>query len=186
MPKLVSLTHPSWQNSVGGISDFRVLVKFLINKNCHSFRISNDIGTKLGPVTEFDRKKTTASKKIWRWRCVGKLWRHFHYIFPNVVWFKGICNPDSKQMVYNFYILINRNFFILQKLKSIYNTDLILLLWVKVLFLPKMLFFAKKKISAKLRGSWYLKVHFLKLKTCEYSRAKFQISSNILTSFRQG
>ena len=49
---------------MGGISDFRVLVKFLINKNCHSFRISNDIGTKLGPVTEFDRKKTTASKKF--------------------------------------------------------------------------------------------------------------------------
>ena len=52
------------QNPVGGISDFRILVKFLINKNCHNFRISNDIGTKLGPVTEFDRKKTTASKKF--------------------------------------------------------------------------------------------------------------------------
>ena len=40
--------------------------------------------------------------------------------------------------------------------------------------------------SAKLRGSGYLKVHFLKLNICVYSRTKFQFSSIILGSFRQG
>ena len=40
--------------------------------------------------------------------------------------------------------------------------------------------------SAKLRGSWHSKVYFLKLLMCLYLRAKFEVSSIILTSFRQG
>ena len=38
---------------------------------------------------------------------------------------------------------------------------------------------------AKLRGPWYLKVYFLKLKMDVYLRAKFEVSSIIITSFRQ-
>ena len=40
--------------------------------------------------------------------------------------------------------------------------------------------------SAKLRGPWYHKVYFLKLHMCVYLRTKFQVSSIILRSFRQG
>ena len=38
--------------------------------------------------------------------------------------------------------------------------------------------------SAKLRGSWYLKVYFLKLHMCVYLGTKMQVSRIILTSFR--
>ena len=40
--------------------------------------------------------------------------------------------------------------------------------------------------SAKLRGPWYEKVYFLKLHMSVYLRAKFQVSSITLTSFRKG
>ena len=40
--------------------------------------------------------------------------------------------------------------------------------------------------SAKLRGSWYQKVYFLKLNMCVYLRTKFQASNIIVTSFRKG
>ena len=50
-----------------------------------------------------------------------------------------------------------------------------------------MLIFCKKMLtSAKLRGSWYQKVYFLKLYMRAYLRTTFQISSVILTGFRQG
>ena len=39
--------------------------------------------------------------------------------------------------------------------------------------------------SAKLRGPWYKKVYFLKLNLRVYLRAKFQVSSITLTTFRQ-
>ena len=67
------------------------------------------------------------------------------------------------------------------------NTNLTLLLWVKVLFWPKNTDFLKKMLtSARLMGPWYKKVYFLKLHMIVYLRAKFQVSSIILTSFRQG
>ena len=57
----------------------------------------------------------------------------------------------------------------------------------KVLFWPKTLFFLQKMLtSAKLRGPWYYKVCFLKLYVGVYVGAKFEVSSIILTSFRQG
>ena len=40
--------------------------------------------------------------------------------------------------------------------------------------------------SAKLRANWYQKVYFLKLDICVYLCTKFQVSSTILTTFRQG
>ena len=50
-------------------------------------------------------------------------------------------------------------------------------------FFQKMLIFCKK--TAKLRESRYKKVCYLKLHRCVYLRTKFQVSSIILTSFRQ-
>ena len=40
--------------------------------------------------------------------------------------------------------------------------------------------------SAKLRGPRYYKVYFLKLNMGVYLRVKFEVSSIILTGFRQG
>ena len=40
--------------------------------------------------------------------------------------------------------------------------------------------------SATLRGTWYQKLYYLKLDMCVYLRAKFEVSSIILTSFRLG
>ena len=54
VPNLVSLICPSPQilrrNSDGGISDFRISGKSLINKNCHNSRTSDDFDMKLGSV----------------------------------------------------------------------------------------------------------------------------------------
>ena len=40
--------------------------------------------------------------------------------------------------------------------------------------------------SAKLREPWHKKVYFLKLHMSVYLHNKFQVSSSILTSFKQG
>ena len=68
------------------------------------------------------------------------------------------------------------------------NTALTILLWVKVLFWTKNANFLQKKMltSAKLRGPRHQKVYFLKLHMGLYLRAKSEVSSIILTSFRQG
>ena len=64
------------------------------------------------------------------------------------------------------------------------------MLLLTLLFSPKNaeVFNNKKKMltSAKWRRSWYYKVYFLKLNMFVYLRTKFQFSSIILTSFRQG
>ena len=55
------------------------------------------------------------------------------------------------------------------------------------IFAKKCWFFAKKMLTwAKLRKPWYQKVYFLKLYVSVYLSTKFQVSSIILTSFRQG
>ena len=48
------------------------------------------------------------------------------------------------------------------------------------------IFYKKMVIKANLRGPWYWYTYFLNLNIIVYFRATFQISSNILTSFRQG
>ena len=69
-----------------------------------------------------------------------------------------------------------------------FHTALTILLWVKALFSPKSAdFFAKNMLtSAKVRMLWYYKLYFLKLNMCLYLHAEFEVSSIILTSFRQG
>ena len=47
-----------------------------------------------------------------------------------------------------------------------------------------MLISCKKIADIKIRGLWYLKVYFQKIYV--YLRTKFQVSSIIVTSFRQG
>ena len=68
------------------------------------------------------------------------------------------------------------------------NMPFTLLLGVKVLFWTKNAIFLRKKMlaSAKLREPRYKKLYFLKLHIDVYLPAKFEVSSIILTSFRQG
>ena len=59
-----------------------------------------------------------------------------------------------------------------------------LLLWVKLVFLQKNAIFSKKNAGiSKIKEIFVLKV--LKLDMCIYFRTKFQVSSIILTIFRQ-
>ena len=54
------------------------------------------------------------------------------------------------------------------------------------IFAKKYWCFTKKMLaSAKLRGSWYKKVNFLKLHMCVYLCTKLQVSSIILTKLTQ-
>ena len=52
------------QKSDEGISDFRISGQSLIKENCYNSRTSDDIDMKLGPVTKFDKRNKTTSKKI--------------------------------------------------------------------------------------------------------------------------
>ena len=52
------------QNSDRGISNFWISGQSLIKVNCHISRASDDIDTKLGPVTTLDKRNKIASKKI--------------------------------------------------------------------------------------------------------------------------
>ena len=51
------------QNSDADISDFRISGQSLIKRNCHNLRTSDDIDMKLEPVTKFDKRNKTTSKK---------------------------------------------------------------------------------------------------------------------------
>ena len=112
-------------------------------------------------------------------------------IFPIFGQFGAIRKPDSGCIVCKVFILINSNLLSYKNWKQNYkisNTAPTLYLWVKVVFLPKKNtdFFHKKMLtSAKWRGPWYWKVYFLKLHYV-YVCTTFQVSSIILTSFRQG
>ena len=91
--------------------------------------------------------------------------------------------PDSGCMIYKTYSFINNNLLSYKNWKQNYkisNTALILLHWVKVLFLPKNADFLqkKKKNAGKIKGVLVLKGM--------YVLTKFQVSSIILTSFWQG
>ena len=52
------------QNSDGCIPDFQISGQSLIKGNCHNSRYSDDIDMKLAPVTKFDKKNKTTSKKF--------------------------------------------------------------------------------------------------------------------------
>ena len=62
MPNLVSSQSPDiGQNSDVGISNFRISGQSLIKENS---RTSDDIDIKLGPITKFDKRNKTTSKKF--------------------------------------------------------------------------------------------------------------------------
>ena len=52
------------QNSDGCISDFRISGQFLIKRNCHNSRTSDNIDIKFEPVTKLDKKNKTTTQKL--------------------------------------------------------------------------------------------------------------------------
>ena len=52
------------QISEGGICDFRISGQSLKSKNCDNSKTRNDIDMKLEPVTIFDKRNATTSKKF--------------------------------------------------------------------------------------------------------------------------
>ena len=131
------------QKSDRGISDFRNSGQFFITENCCNSITSHDTNMKLINV-----------KKIWRWRHVSKLWCHFfNWLMVNLQPFGGRI-PNSLSLKLTFSLIVT---FILKNLKvelKISNTALILLFWVKSLFLQKkMLIFALKYWYQQTQGS---------------------------------
>ena len=58
MPKSLDI----WKNSDWGISHFWISFHFLMKRNCHNSRTSDDIAMKLGAVTKIDKKNKTTRK----------------------------------------------------------------------------------------------------------------------------
>ena len=112
------------KNSDRGISNFRISGQSFKNENCQNPIASHDIDMKLGPVTKLDKTNTAISKKKkkkkknWRWHHFGKLW--FHCLFSDL--WPVYSHPEAWFRTHG----------------------LILLLWVKSLFLSKILIFCKK------------------------------------------
>ena len=113
------------KNSDRGISNFRISGQSFKNENCQNSIASHDIDMKLGPETKLDKKNTAISKKKkkkkkknWRWHHFGKLW--FHCLFSDL--WPVYSHPEAWFRTHG----------------------LILLLWVKSLFLSKILIFCKK------------------------------------------
>ena len=89
-------------------------------------------------------------------------------IFPIYGQFGAIWKPDSGRIVCEIYIFIDSNLVLYKNGK-------------------KNIFCKKKNADiSKTKGALVLKLYFLKLDMCVYLRTKFQVSSVILTSFRQG
>ena len=110
----------------------------------------------LGPVTKLDMRNNI--KKLWRWRHVGKSWRHCHF-------FNFMANLEQSgsrilDAVCKSYVFINSNILSYKNWKQnskISNTFFTLLLWLKVLFLPKNAAFLQKNADiSKIKGALVL------------------------------
>ena len=91
----------------GGISDFRISGQSLIKENCHNSGTSDDIDVELGPVTKFDKRNKTTSKKsnidIMSENC------DVIVIFQIFGQFGAVRRPDSRHRVCKSYVFSNSN-----------------------------------------------------------------------------
>ena len=187
------------QNSDGVISDFQISGQSFINENCLNSRTSYYIDIKLGPVTKLNKRNTATSKTIdddvWSTNC------DVNAFFPIYRQSEAIQKPDFGLMDYKTYkIFINSNPKSYKTWKQNYKISdnaLILLLWVKLLFLPKnadiskinevlvlnriiqdmlrmylQLYCSHKKIYVLLVFTWYIQ-WFLNQKTTPLKLAAF-------------
>ena len=109
--------------------------------------------------------------------------------------FAAIRKQDSGYMIHKIYIFMDKNLLSYKNWKQnqkLSNTVLILLFYIKLLFLSKNADFLQKncdisKILMVLNGTKYLVLTgTFSETTCVYLSTKFQVSSIILSSFRQG
>ena len=127
------------QNSEGVISDFQISGQSFITENCLNSRTSYYIDIKLGLVTKLNKRNTATSKTIdddvWSTNC------DVIAFFPIYRQSEAIQKPGSGLMDYKTYkFFINSNPKSYKTWKQNYKISdnaLILLLWVKLLFLPK-------------------------------------------------
>ena len=142
MSNLVSVTFPcpqmSGKTQTGVISDFQISGQSLIKENCHNSWTSDYIDLKLRPVTKLDTTNKTMSKKLDDDVLLANC--QVIVIFPIYGQFAVIQKPDSGHIACKTYIVISSNLLSYKhwkKNQKSFNTALTLLLWVKVLFLPK-------------------------------------------------
>ena len=109
MPNLVVFPQSPdiGKNSDRGISDFQTSDQSCIKGNCHNFRTSDDIDTRLGQVTNLDKKNKTTSKKFGN----EVMLENCHTIAFFLIYgqFGIIRKPDSGCIVCKSYILITSN-----------------------------------------------------------------------------
>ena len=119
---------------------------------------------KLEPVTKFDKRNITTSKKIDD--DVISASCDVIVVFSIYGQFEAIWKQNSRHMVCKTYILINSNLLSYRNWKenqTIFNTALILLPWVKVPFLTKNADFLQKNGDiSKIKGLVVLKGIFSK------------------------
>ena len=112
----------------------------------------------------------------------------FIFIFLIYGQFGEIQKPDFGCFVCKIYIFINSSLLSYKNWKQNWkHSSHTIDLNKGTVFAKKMVIFFQKEMltSAKLKGSWYYKVYFLKLHMCAYLRTKFLVSSIIQTRFRQ-
>ena len=152
------------QDADRSISDFQIFGQSFINKNCHNSRICHDIYKKLGPVTKLDKRNTGTLRK--RYSDVMFISCDVMFFFPIYGQFAAIQKPYLRSTPWKSYIFINNNTLTYKTWKQnwkISKTALILLLWVKVLFLQKKkLILLQKKADSKIKEVLVLKDIFCK------------------------
>ena len=137
-----------------------------MKENCHNSRTRNDIDMKLGQVNKIDKRNKNTSKKF----DVDVMLENYDPIAVCLIYgqFGRMQKPDSGRIVYKNYIFINKNLLSYKNSKQNWNTSdtaLTLLLWVKVLFLSKNLFFCKKNAEiSKIKRVLVLKAIFSETK----------------------
>ena len=89
---------------MGSISDFWIS---LIKENCHNSRVNDDIDMNLRPVTKFDKKNKTTSKKIDNDVILANC--GIIVIFSVYGQFGAIWKQVSGHIVSKTYIFINSN-----------------------------------------------------------------------------
>ena len=106
--QILDKTQKKGAGGAGGGSDFRISGQFLVKRNCHNSRTSNDIDMKLGPVPKIDKKNKTTSKEIdddvMKEKC------DIIAIFPIYVQLGAIRKPDSGRIICKTFTFINTNF----------------------------------------------------------------------------
>ena len=144
MPKL-SQSPDIGQNSDGDISDFRTSGQSLIKENCYNSRTSHATDMKLGPVTKLDKRNTATSKKLTMTSCMQIVTSLSFFRFVTNLKLPGSRIPDAWSVKLTFSLTVNALSYKTWKQDlKICNAAVILLLWVKVLFLQKILISFKK------------------------------------------